>query len=73
MYSCKKHRTAAYDEDLQGRMIYQTVGMRNSYRRVACALNVDISTALNVDISTVQRTVKLFTETGAEMKISSKY
>ena len=41
-------------------MIYQTVGMRNSYRRVACALNVDIST--------VQRTVKLFTEMGSIQK-----
>ena len=60
MYSCEEHRTAAYGEDLRGRMIYQTVGLRKSYRQVA--------SALNVDASTVQRTVKLLEETGSIQK-----
>jgi len=41
-------------------MIYQTVGLRKSYRQVA--------SALNVDASTVQRTVKLLEETGSIQK-----
>ena len=57
MYSCERHRTAAYSEDIRHRMVYQAVGLRKSYRQIA--------STLNVDASTVQRTVKLFDETGS--------
>jgi len=60
MYSCERHRTTAYNDDSRFRMIYQAVGMRKSYRQVA--------STLNVDASTVQRTVKLFEETGSVQK-----
>jgi len=60
MYSCERHRTAAYSEDIRHRMVYQAVGLRKSYRQIA--------STLNVDPSTVQRTVKLFEETGSIQK-----
>ena len=46
MASCQQQRTAAYDEDLRWRMVYQHFGLELSN--------------LNVDQSTVQRTIKLF-------------
>ena len=60
MYSCEKHRSTAYSEDLRWRMVYQVVGLKKSYRQVALALNVDVST--------VQRTLKLFAQTGCIQK-----
>ena len=60
MYSCEKQRSAAYSEDLHWRMVYQVVGLKKSYRQVALALNVDVST--------VQRTLRLFAQTGCIQK-----
>ena len=60
MYSCEKQRSAAYSEDLRWRMVYQVVGLKKSYRQVALALNVDVST--------VQRTLRLFAQTGCIQK-----
>ena len=40
--------------------MYQAVGLKRNYRQVALALNVDVST--------VQRTLKLFAQTGCIQK-----
>ncbi len=60
MASCQPQRTAAYDEDLHWRMVYQHYGLELSFRRIA--------ENLNVDPSTVQRTIQRFDETGAVSK-----
>ena len=41
-------------------MVYQVVRLKKSYRQVALALNVDVST--------VQRTLQLFSQTGCIQK-----
>ena len=56
MYSCEKHHFIVHSKDLQWKKVYQVVGLKKSYRQVALALNVDVST--------VQRTLKLFTQIG---------
>ena len=60
MSSCQPHRTAAYDEDLRWRMVYQHYGLELSYRKIA--------DNLSVDLSTVQRTVEHFEENGTVSK-----
>ena len=60
MASCQPQRTAAYEEDLRWRMVYQYYGLGFTYKRIA--------ENINVDASTVQRTVKLFEATGAVSK-----
>ena len=57
--SCQPDRTAAYNEDLRWRMIYQHYGLELSYRKIA---------DLSVDPSTVQHTVQHFEETGTVSK-----
>ena len=56
MCSCEKHHFIAHSKDLQWKMVYKVVGLKKSYRQVALALNVDVST--------VQRTLKLFAQVG---------
>ncbi len=60
MASCQPQRTAAYDQDLRWRMVYQHYALELSYKKVA--------ENLNVDPSTVQRTIQLFEATGAVSK-----
>ena len=62
MASCEAQRTAAYDEDLRWRMVYQRYGLELhvGYRKIA--------ENLNVDPSTVQGTIQLFETTGTVSK-----
>ncbi len=46
--SCEPDRTAAYDEDLRWRMVYQRYGLELSYQKIAMNLNVDQSTVCRV-------------------------
>ena len=60
MSSCQPQRTAAYDEDLRWRMIYQHYGLELSYKKIA--------DNLSVDPSTVQRAIQYFEATGSVSK-----
>ena len=58
--SCESKRSSAYSEDLRWRMVYQSLGLRLP--------NSDIAKNLCVDVSTVERTVKLYNQTGSVSK-----
>lgn len=61
MFSLESARTKAYSSDLRWRMVYQRCVLGSSNRQ--------IGERLCVDPSTVQRTVKLFEETGTVSSI----
>lgn len=61
MYALERTRSRAYSSDIQWRMVHQRCILGLSY--------ITIAKNLNVDPSTVQRTIKLFEETGGVYSI----